>query len=154
MRVGQALVNMLAEDITPSKIMTKAAFENAIVTVMALGGSTNAVLHLIAMARAAHVDITLDDFQRISDKVPFIADLKPSGKYAMEDLHNVGGVPAVLKLLLREGFIEGDCLTVTGRTLAENLDALPDLTPGQDVVVPFSTYSAPTLLCVVVAERA
>eukprot|EP00041_Stephanoeca_diplocostata_P031024 m.953521 g.953521 ORF g.953521 m.953521 type:complete len:139 (-) comp23871_c1_seq7:5663-6079(-) len=107
MRVGQALVNMLAEDITPSKIMTKAAFENAIVTVMALGGSTNAVLHLIAMARAAHVDITLDDFQRISDKVPFIADLKPSGKYAMEDLHNVGGVPAVLKLLLREGFIEG-----------------------------------------------
>src|SRR5262249_35569090 len=100
--------------------------------------STNAVLHLIAMAKSVGVPLTIDDFQRISDKVPFIADLKPSGKYVMEDLCQVGGVPAVLKLLLKEGFIHGDCMTCTGKTMAENLEKLPDPAAGQKVIVPLS----------------
>ena len=100
--------------------MTKSAFENAITLTMALGGSTNAVLHLIAMAKAVDVEIGIDDFQRISDNTPFNADLKPSGNYLMEDLHNIGGVPAVMKYLLKEGFLNGDCLTVTGETLGKN----------------------------------
>ncbi|MGB5440993.1 MAG: dihydroxy-acid dehydratase [Gammaproteobacteria bacterium] len=130
---GKAILNLLEKDIKPRDIMTRQAFENAMVIIMALGGSTNAVLHLIAMARAVNVPLGIDDFQRVSDRVPFLADLKPSGKYVMEDLHKVGGTPAVMKYLLAEGFIEGDCLTVTGKTLAENLQELPGLTPGQDV---------------------
>lgn len=136
LRAGRALRHLLEQDIKPSDIMTRKAFENAITIVMALGGSTNAVLHLLAMARTADVALTIDDFQAFSDKVPFIADLKPSGRYVMEDLHKVGGVPAVLKYLLAEGMIHGDCLTVTGKTLAENLADLPDLSEGQSIIRP------------------
>ncbi len=135
--VGKAIRNLLEKNILPSDIMTKKAFENAITTVMVLGGSTNAVLHLLAMAKAADVDLSLDDFQRISDKTPFLADLKPSGKYLMEDLHNIGGVPGVLKILLREGYLHGDCLTVTGKTLADNLEEIDDLKLGQDIIYSF-----------------
>jgi dihydroxy-acid dehydratase len=130
---GQAIRNLLEKDIKPRDIMTRAAFENALVIIMALGGSTNAVLHLLAMARAVDVPLTIDDFQVVSDRVPFLADLKPSGKYVMEDLHNVGGTPAVMKYLLEQGLIDGDCLTVTGKTIAENLQDLPALQQGQDV---------------------
>jgi dihydroxy-acid dehydratase len=134
LRAGRAVRHLLEQDIKPSDIMTRQAFENAITVVMALGGSTNAVLHLIAMARAADVELTIDDFQNFSDRVPFIADLKPSGRYVMEDLHKVGGVPAVLKYLLAKGLLHGDCLTVTGRTLAENLAELPELSEGQPII--------------------
>lgn len=137
LRAGQAVRLLLEKDIRPSHIMTKKAFENAIVTVMALGGSTNAVLHLLAMARAVDVPLELDDFQRVSDRVPLLADLKPSGQYVMEDLHQVGGVPAVLKALLDHGLIHGDCLTVTGKTLSDNLAELPGLTKGQQVIRPW-----------------
>ena len=126
---GKAIRNLLEHDIKPRDIMTRAAFENAMVVVMALGGSTNAVLHLIAMARAVDVPLTIDDFQKVSDRVPFLADLKPSGKYVKEDLHHVGGTPAVMKYLLEKGLLDGDCLTVTGKTLAENLAELPGLKP-------------------------
>ena len=136
LRAGAAIKHLLENDIKPRDIMTRDAFENAMVIIMALGGSTNAVLHLIAMARAVEVDLTLDDFQAVSRRIPFLADLKPSGRYVMEDLHNVGGIPAVMKYLLREGLINGDCLTVTGKSVAENLANLPDLTPGQDVFMP------------------
>eukprot|EP00958_Prasinococcus_capsulatus_P000764 scaffold53_cov362-Prasinococcus_capsulatus_cf.AAC.14 len=119
--------------------MTKAAFENAITIVMALGGSTNAVLHLLAMAHSVGVELSIDDFQTISDRTPFIADLKPSGKYVMEDIHNIGGTPAVLKYLLEEGLIDGSCMTCTGKTLAENLAELPGLTSGQEVITPLAT---------------
>jgi dihydroxy-acid dehydratase len=131
---GKALRNLLEKDIKPRDIMTRKAFENAITIVAVLGGSTNAVMHLIAMAHSVDIDITLADFQAISDKTPVLADLKPSGKYMMEDLHAVGGVPAVMKYLLKEGFLHGDCLTVTGKTLAENLASLPDLHDGQEVI--------------------
>ncbi|MEE8481732.1 MAG: dihydroxy-acid dehydratase, partial [Acidiferrobacterales bacterium] len=134
-RAGAALRLLLEKDIKPRDIMTRNAFENAMVVVMALGGSTNAVLHLIAMARAVDVDLTLNDFQSVSDRIPLIADLKPSGQYVMEDLHNVGGIPAVMKYLLEQGMLQGDCLTVTGNTLAENLEDLPALTKGQDVIL-------------------
>jgi dihydroxy-acid dehydratase len=137
-QAGAAIRQLLEKDITPRQIMTRKAFENAMVLVMALGGSTNAVLHLIAMARTVDVPLSIDDFQVISDKVPFIADLKPSGLFVMEDLHNVGGTPAVLKLLLEAGLIHGDCLTVTGKTLAENLADLPGLKEGQKVIYPLS----------------
>jgi dihydroxy-acid dehydratase len=130
---GKAILNLLEQDIKPRDIMTRAAFENAMVIIMALGGSTNAVLHLIAMAHAVDVPLGIDDFQRVSDRVPFLADLKPSGKYVMEDLHNVGGTPAVMKYLLEQGLINGDCLTVTGKTVAANLQDLPGLSAGQDV---------------------
>jgi dihydroxy-acid dehydratase len=130
---GSVIRNLLEKDIKPRDIMTRAAFENAMVIVMALGGSTNAVLHLIAMARAVDVPLTIDDFQAVSDRVPFLADLKPSGQYVMEDLHTVGGTPAVMKYLLEQGLINGDCLTVTGRTVAENLQDLPGLLTGQEV---------------------
>ena len=133
---GAALKNLLELDLKPRDIMTRAAFENAMVLIMVVGGSTNAVLHLIAMARAVGVDLTIDDFQKVSDRIPFLADLKPSGKYVQEDLHKVGGTPGVLKYLLEKGLIDGSCLTVTGKTLAENLASLPGLTPGQDVVHP------------------
>lgn len=120
--------------------MTMKAFENAIRLIMVTGGSTNATLHLIAMARSAGVDLTLDDFKRLSATTPFIADLKPSGRYVMEDLHVVGGTPAVLKYMLEQGYLHGDCMTVTGKTMAENLAELPGLTPGQDVI---STFDKP-----------
>ena len=127
------------KETNPRDIMTRKAFENAITIVMALGGSTNAVLHLIAMAKAVGVKLTIDDFQKLSNRTPFIADLKPSGKFVMEDLCNAGGVPAVQKLLLKEGYLHGDCLTVTGKTLAENLETLPGLKEGQKVIVPLSS---------------
>jgi dihydroxy-acid dehydratase len=138
MRAGQAMLHLLREDITPSDILTKESFENAITVVIALGGSTNAVLHLIAIAKAARINLTIDDFQRISDNTPYLADLKPSGKYVMEDLHNAGGIPALQKLLLKEGFLHGDCLTVTGKTLENNLDSVPELSAGQQVIFPIS----------------
>ncbi len=141
---GQAIRNLLERDIKPRDIMTRQAFDNAMVIVMALGGSTNAVLHLIAMARSVNVPLTIDDFQAVSDRVPFLADLKPSGKYVMEDLHNIGGTPAVMKYLLAKGLLHGDCLTVTGRTMAENLADLPDLKPGQDVFMPVEKPIKPT----------
>jgi dihydroxy-acid dehydratase len=136
LQAGQAIRLLLERDIKPRDIMTREAFENAMVMVMALGGSTNAVLHLIAMARAVEVPLGIDDFQTVSDRVPFLADLKPSGKYVMEDLHQVGGTPAVMKYLLEQGLINGDCLTVTGKTLTENLKELPALRQGQDVLMP------------------
>lgn len=137
-RLGPAIYHLLKEDLKPSDIMTREAFENAITLVMALGGSTNAVLHLIAMAKTAGVAVTLDDFQRISDKTPYVADLKPSGKFLMEDLHNVGGVPAVLKMLMEEGYLHSGCMTVTGKTLEDNLKELPGLADGQQVIYPMS----------------
>lgn len=136
LRAGAAIRHLLEKDIKPRDIMTREAFENALVIVMALGGSTNAVLHLIAMARAVDVSLTLDDVQAVSDRIPFLADLKPSGRYVMEDLHKVGGVPAVMKYLLAEGLLNGDCLTVTGKSIAENLADLPGLAEGQDVFLP------------------
>jgi dihydroxy-acid dehydratase len=133
---GKAILNLLEKDIKPRDIMTRAAFENAMVIVMALGGSTNAVLHLIAMARAVDVPLTIDDFQKVSDRVPFIADLKPSGKYVMEDLHHVGGTPAVMKYLLEKKLIDGNQLTVTGKTIAQNLVEVKGLADGQRVIHP------------------
>ncbi len=135
---GKAILNLLEKDIKPRDIMTREAFINAITVITALGGSTNAVLHLIAMAKAAEVKLTIDDFQEVSDRTPFLADLKPSGQYVMEDLYKVGGVPAVQKMLLREGLLKGDCLTVTGKTLAENIEDAKDLAEGQKVVFPLS----------------
>lgn len=135
---GRAVVDLLQKGLRPRDIMTRRAFENAIALVMALGGSTNAFLHLMAIAHAVEVDLQLDDFERIRRRVPHIADLKPSGRYVMQDLHNAGGVPAVLKLLLEAGLVDGDCLTVTGRTLAENLAACAPLKEGQRVVRPLA----------------
>ena len=143
-RVGQAVRYLLEQDLRPKDIMTKEAFENAIRIIMVLGGSTNAVLHLIAMAKSVDVPIGLDDFQRISDSTPFIADLKPSGKYLMEDLHHVGGVPAVMKALLHEGYLHGDCMTVTGKTLAENIEQGPSLKEGQKIIHSFSDPIKPS----------
>ena len=137
-RAGAAIRYLLEQDIKPRDIMTRQAFENAMVLIMALGGSTNAVLHLIAVARSVNVNLTIDDFQSVSDRIPFIADLKPSGNYVMEDLHLVGGTPAVLKYLWENNLIDGSCLTVTGKTLAENLAELPDLESGQKVILPLN----------------
>eukprot|EP00596_Hydrurales_sp_CCMP1899_P009962 CAMPEP_0119036842 /NCGR_PEP_ID=MMETSP1177-20130426/4844_1 /TAXON_ID=2985 /ORGANISM="Ochromonas sp, Strain CCMP1899" /LENGTH=598 /DNA_ID=CAMNT_0006997291 /DNA_START=86 /DNA_END=1882 /DNA_ORIENTATION=+ len=133
---GEAILTLLEMDLKPRDIMTKNAFENAITIVMVLGGSTNAVLHLIAMARAVDVDITLDDFQRISDKTPFLADLKPSGKYVMEDMQKYGGTPAVMRYLLDNKMIHGDCLTVTGKTVAENLATINPIAKGNPIIMP------------------
>lgn len=133
---GRAVVRMLELGLKPSDIMTRKAFENAITVVMALGGSTNATLHLLAMAHAANVELTLDDFNTFQEKVPHLADLKPSGRYVFQDLYNVGGVQAVMKYLYQNGFLHGDCMTCTGKTVAENLADAPDLTPGQDVIMP------------------
>ena len=131
---GEAVYNLLEKGIYPKDIMTKKAFENAITIVMALGGSTNAVLHLLAIAHAADVDLTMDDFTAVQKRVPHIGDLKPSGQYVMEDLYNVGGIPGVMKILLDAGLLHGDCLTVTGKTIAENLAEYPDLDIGQKVI--------------------
>ena len=141
--LGEAMQNLLEKNILPRDILTKKAFENAITLIIVLGGSTNAVLHLIAMAKSVDVDITLEDFQRISDKTPFLADLKPSGQYVMEDLHKVGGVPAVMKTLLDHGYLHGDCLTVTGKTIAENLAGIKEIGV-QDVIKPLTDPIKPT----------
>lgn len=134
---GKAIRSLLEKDIKPSEIMTRRAFENAITVVIALGGSTNAVLHLIAMAKSVNVSITQDDFQQIGNRVPVLADFKPSGKYLMQDLHEHGGVPAVMKYLLKNNFLHGDCLTVTGKTIAENLEGIPELDfKKQDIIYP------------------
>lgn len=133
--VGKAIRVLLEKDLKPRDIMTKPAFENAITLIMALGGSTNAVMHLIAIAKSVDVEVALADFQRISDKTPLLADLKPSGQYLMEDLHEAGGTPAVMKYLLEEGMIDGTCLTVTGKTVAENLSEVPALSGEQKVIL-------------------
>jgi dihydroxy-acid dehydratase len=132
---GAAILNLLRLDLKPREIMTKKAFENAITVVMVLGGSTNAVLHLIAMAKSVDIDLTQDDFQRISDKIPLLADFKPSGKYLMQDLHQYGGIPAVMKYLLKHELLHGDCITVTGKTIAENLENVPDLDFSQQDII-------------------
>ena len=132
---GQAIKVLLEKDIKPKDIMTRKAFENAITIVMILGGSTNAVLHLLAMAKSVDVELTQDDFQKISDKTPVLADFKPSGKYLMQDLHQYGGVPAVMKYLLKLGLLHGDCLTVTGKTITENLAEAPDLNFDQQKII-------------------
>lgn len=137
-RIGKAIRKVLEMDLKPRDIMTRKSFENAITLITVLGGSTNAVLHLLAIARSVEVELTIDDFQRISDKTPFLADLKPSGKYVMEDLFQVGGVPAVMKFLLDEGYLHGDCMTVTGKTLAENLAEVEPLKEGQQIIRPFA----------------
>lgn len=136
---GRAIQNLLENDIKPSDIITKKSFENAIRLVTVLGGSTNAVLHFLAIAKAANVDFTLEDFQRISDSTPFLADLKPSGRYLMEDVHRVGGTPAVMKFMLENGMLHGDCMTITGKTVAENLADVPSLTEGQQIVKPLNS---------------
>ncbi|HWA99541.1 MAG TPA: dihydroxy-acid dehydratase [Pirellulales bacterium] len=143
-RAGSAIRRLLELDLKPRDIMTRAAFENAMVVVMALGGSTNAVLHLIAMARAVEVPLTIDDFDRVSKRVPYLADLKPSGRYVQEDLHKVGGTPAVMKYLLEKGLMNGDCITCTGHTLAHNLAELPGLKQGQQIVHPLEKPIKPT----------
>lgn len=141
---GEAMRRLLEQDIKPKDIMTRDAFHNAMVIVSALGGSTNAVLHLIAMARSVDINLTLDDFQGVSDHVPFIADLKPSGQYVMEDVHNIGGIPAVMKFLLNEGLINGGCLTVTGKNIAENLTGVSAISDKQSVIRPLSRPIKPT----------
>ena len=135
---GDAVLNLMEIGLLPSDIMTREAFENAMVVVSVTGGSTNAVLHLIAMARSVGLTLTIDDFQSVSDKIPYLADLKPSGQYVMEDLHRVGGIPAVMKFLLENELIDGDCKTVTGRTVAENLADLPGLSDGQEILKPLN----------------
>ena len=136
-QIGAAIKKLLEKDLKPRDIMTRQAFENAITLIMALGGSTNAVIHLIAMAKAVEVNLSINDFQRISNKTPYIADLKPSGEYLVEDLHHVGGIPAVMKYLLKEGYLNGNCLTVTGKTLGENLEEVPGLAKDQKVIRSF-----------------
>uniref|UniRef100_A0A1U7YZ94 dihydroxy-acid dehydratase n=2 Tax=Nicotiana sylvestris TaxID=4096 RepID=A0A1U7YZ94_NICSY len=135
---GKYLLELLKMDLKPRDIITKKSLRNAMVMVMALGGSTNAVLHLIAIARSVGLELTLDDFQKVSDAVPFLADLKPSGKYVMEDVHKIGGTPAVIRHLLELGYLDGDCMTVTGKTLAENAKLFPSLAEGQQIIRPLS----------------
>jgi len=132
--VGDSIHNLLKLDLKPRDIMTKQAFENAITMIIALGGSTNGVLHLLAVARSVDVPLDLDDFQKISDKTPLLADMRPSGKYSMTDLHRVGGTPAAMKYMFEEGYLHGDCITVTGKTIAENLKEVDDFEAGQDVI--------------------
>ena len=144
LQAGSAILNLLERDLKPRDIMTRKAFENAKVVIIALGGSTNAVLHLIAMGRSVGINLTIDDFQSISDRVPYLADIKPSGKYVMEDLHHVGGVPAVMKYLLEHDLLDGDCMTVTGQTVAQNLADLPGLKAGQDIVHTLENPIKPT----------
>ena len=135
-RAGATIQALLEKDLKPLDIVTKKSFENALALVMAVGGSTNAVLHLIAMAKAANIPLTLEDFQRASDRVPLLADLKPSGTYVQEDLHEAGGTPALMRYLLEKGFLHGDCMTVTGLTVAENVKDVPPLKAGQQVIQP------------------
>lgn len=139
LKAGEAMRILLEKDIKPSDVITKKSLENAIRLVTILGGSTNSVLHFLAIARAAQISFNLEDFQRISDNTPFLADLKPSGKYLMEDVHRVGGIPALMKYLLSKGLLHGDCLTVTGKTIAENLAEVEYLKEGQDVIMPIET---------------
>ena len=141
---GKAIKVLIENDLKPLDIINKKSIENAITTVIALGGSTNAVLHFLAIARAAKIDFSLDDFQRISDKTPFIANLKPSGKYLMEDLHEIGGVPVILKYLLDNGYLHGECLTVTGKSIKENLKNIESLSFDQDVIKSFDNPIKPT----------
>ncbi len=143
-RAGAVIRNCLERDIKPRDVMTREAFENAMSLIMAVGGSTNSVMHLIAMAKAVRVPLTIDDFQHTSDRVPYLADLRPSGTFVQEELHAVGGTPAVLKLLLENDLIHGDCLTITGKTMAENLAELPGLKPGQEVVRSLKNPIKPT----------
>lgn len=143
-RAGAAILKLLELDLKPRDIMTRQAFENAMTIVIALGGSTNAVLHLIAMARSVDIPLTIDDFQAVSDRVPYLADLKPSGRFVQEDLHSVGGTPAAMKYLLEKGFLDGSCMTVTGKTLAENLAACAPLKEGQKVVHTVENAIKPT----------
>tara|TARA_B100000508_G_scaffold11104_1_gene7853 strand:+ start:28056 stop:29732 length:1677 start_codon:yes stop_codon:yes gene_type:complete len=133
-QAGEAIKTLLQKDIKPSDIMTREAFENAMVVITVLGGSTNAVLHLIAMAKSVEVEITLEDFQKVSDRTPVLANMKPSGKYLMEDVHRIGGLPAVMKYLFENNMINGDCMTVTGKTIAENLESVSPLSMDQDVI--------------------
>jgi dihydroxy-acid dehydratase len=137
-QAGSAIRRLLEADIKPRDIMTRRAFENAMVVITALGGSTNAVLHMIAMARAVDVPLTIDDFQRVSDRIPLLADMKPSGRYVQEDLDRIGGIPALMKYLLGEGLLNGECLTVTGKTLAENLEEVPPLAADQKIISPLN----------------
>ena len=131
------MMQLMKKDIKPKDIMTKKAFENAIRLIIVLGGSTNGVMHLIAMAKSVGVNIGLKDFVRLGKKTPFLADLKPSGQYVMEDLHKVGGIPAVMKMMLEEGYLHGGCLTVTGKTVAQSLAKVKGLKQGQKVIFPF-----------------
>ena len=132
--LGESLKNIIVKDLKPRDIVTHKSIENALRLISVLGGSTNAVLHFLAIAKAANINLTIDDFQKISDNTPFLADLKPSGKYLMKDLHDVGGVPAVMKYMLELGMLHGDCITVTGKTLAENLANVPSLKDNQDII--------------------
>ncbi len=143
-KAGEAMINLLKKDIKPSDIISRKSLENAITLVTVLGGSTNAVLHFLAIAKTANIEFTIDDIKNISNKTPFLADLKPSGKYLMEDIHNIGGIPAVLKYLLKKGLIHGDCLTVTGKTLAENLEDIPELTTNQQIIKSTTNPIKPT----------
>ena len=136
--VGESMYNILKNDIKPSDIITKKSIENALRLISVLGGSTNAVLHFLAIAKAAKINISIDDFQRVSDKTPFLADLKPSGKFLMKDLHTIGGVPGVLKFMYKNGMIHGDCLTVTGKTIAENLNNVKSLDKNQKIIRPIN----------------
>lgn len=141
---GKALKLLLQKDIKPKDIVTKKSLDNALRLITVLGGSTNAVLHYLAIAKAANIDLTIDDFQRISDCTPFLADLKPSGKFLMEDVHRIGGVPAVMKYMVEHGMLHGDCLTVTGKTIAENLETVQPLNVDQKVIRPVSNPIKPT----------
>ena len=141
---GKAVLHLMKLNLLPKDIMTREAFENAMVIVSVLGGSTNAVLHLIAMARSVDVALTIDDFQSVSDRIPFLADLKPSGQYVMEDLHDIGGIPAVMKYLLQQGLLSGDCMTVTGKSVAENLEDVDGLAEGQKILRPIDNPIKPT----------
>ena len=142
-RAGAAVRTLLERDLKPLDILTRKSLENALTIIMAVGGSTNAVLHLVAIAKTARIPLSLDDFQRISDRVPLLADLKPSGRYVQEDLHHAGGTPALMKYLLERGFLHGDCMTVTGKTLAENLAEAAPLAPGQQVIQPIEKPVSP-----------
>ena len=144
LRAGAVMLQLLQRDLKPRDIMTRRAFENAMVTVMALGGSTNAVIHLIAMARAVEVELGPADFQQVGRRIPYLADLKPSGKFVQEDLHSIGGTSGLMKYLLDKGLMDGDCLTVTGKTLAENLAANKGLAPGQKIIRPVEDPFKPT----------
>lgn len=144
LRAGMAMRVLMEKDLKPRDILTRASFENAMVLTTVLGGSTNAVLHLLAMARSFDIELSIDDFQSVSDRTPMLADFKPSGKFSMEDLHHVGGTPAVIKFLIQEGLIDGSCMTVTGMTLFENVENLPELKPGQQIVQPISAPIKPS----------